>query len=150
MSSSLFVASEPKATAELLGTSFELIRNALPDAYRTFLSRMDAFRVRITVGPEVFEVWAEGGTIQVASETSRAVDAAIAANPQTILDVLAADQTLHGALLNGELRVVATLERLMALHEALLAYTHAAVRCAGFSELLGRFRALHRPGEASR
>jgi hypothetical protein len=59
-----------------------------------------------------------------------------------IVGVLDAQLTLAEAVESDAVRVRADLDRLVHLHDGLLAYVHGAVRCPGFPELLVRLRAL--------
>jgi hypothetical protein len=136
-------------TAALLRESFELLKRGLPSAYRSLAASMVGLRVRISVSSEAFEVGVENSVLLVSTATSASSTALIETDARTILSVLDAQVTLHAAVLSGALRVTAALEHLAALHEALLTYTHAAVRCAGFAEVLVRFRALCPLGEHS-
>jgi hypothetical protein len=134
-------------TAALLWESFGLVQRGLPSAYRSLAASMTGLRVRISVTSEAFVVGVEDLVLFVAAATSEASTARIETDAQTILNVLDARVSLHDAVLTGALRVTAALEHLAALHEALLTYTHAAVRCPGFAELLVRFKTLHHSGE---
>jgi hypothetical protein len=136
-------------TAALLGESFELVKRGLPSAYHSLAASMAGLRVRISVSSKAFEVGVENAALFVSTATSASSTALIETDAGTILNVLDAQVTLHTAVTTGALRVTAALEHLAVLHEALLTYTHAAVRCAGFAEVLVRFRALHCSGDHS-
>jgi hypothetical protein len=95
--------------------------------------------VRITVDEESIDVRVDRGSLEAEPASEIVADASIVTGSQTISDVLAARVSLRDAVLSGKLHVKAELSSVSTLHEGLLVYTHAAVRCPGFLLLLARF-----------
>jgi hypothetical protein len=126
--------------AGLLLESFAVIRAELSPAFGLLLTALARQTIRIEVDDEMLEVRVDGDELCVASTVFGSPSARVATELATILDVLDARVSLRDAVLENRLRVVAELASVEVLHEALLLYTHAAVRCPSFPELLERLR----------
>jgi len=106
--------------------------------------------IRVEVDAESIDVSVREADVVVEQASRAACDTRISTTARTILDVLEARASLRAAVLDGRLRVIAELASVESLHEALLSYTHAAVRCPGFPSILARFQRLAaRPAEAA-
>lgn len=137
----------PGPIATLLAESFELLARRLPQAHARMLALLHGHEVELVLDAEPIHLRFGHGV-----ELSRfAVDepkpgcARIECTLTAIVAVLDAKLTLAEAVESDALRVRADLDRLVHLHDGLLAYVHGAVRCPGFPELLVRLRALAHP-----
>ncbi|MFV8750950.1 sterol-binding-like protein [Nannocystaceae bacterium ST9] len=133
--------------AALLAESFELLAARLPQAHARVLGLLRGHEVELRLDHEAIALrFGPGVDVRAATELDPARPR-IECSLGTIVAVLDARLTLAEALESDSLRVRADLERLVHLHEGLLAYVHGAVRCPGFPELLLRLRVLahHRP-----
>jgi hypothetical protein len=124
---------------ELLSDSFGVIGRELPLGLAALTEVLSEKVVRITVDEESIDVRVDRGSLEAEPASEIVADASIVTGSQTISDVLAARVSLRDAVLSGKLHVKAELSSVSTLHEGLLVYTHAAVRCPGFLLLLARF-----------
>lgn len=133
--------------ATLLAESFELLATRLPQAHARMLELLrgselelvlDSERIHLRFGHGVELSRSDGNERQSSTPV-------IECSLSTIVAVLDAERTLAEAVESDALRVRADLDRLVHLHDGLLAYVHGAVRCPGFPELLVRLRALAHP-----
>jgi hypothetical protein len=134
---------EAETVARLLAESFSIIARELPAAGRGLALALTERRIRIEIGAELLDVSVGDGVLQVSAAvrgTGPSPDAFVSAGVATILDVLDARTNLRDAVLEGQLRVIAELANVQVLYDALLQYTHAAVRCPSIALLLGRLR----------
>jgi hypothetical protein len=143
-------AAEAETVAGLLAESFSIIARELPVGCQELTRALTERRIRIEVDAELLDVSVSDSVLQVSAAmrgTGPAPDAFVSASVPTILDVLDARTNLRDAVLEGRLRVVAELSNVQILYDALLQYTHAAVRCPSVAALLGRLRLL--PAESA-
>lgn len=152
MSSSSSVNGAPSpSVAALLAESFRVLGVEAPAAYADLRQTLSARTIRIELDTEAMEVKLVDGELGVVRERGETHEALVGVGVTTILDVLEARASLRDAVLDGRLRVVASLAQVEALHDALSSYTHAAVRCPSFPGLFARFKSLVRAakGEAA-
>jgi hypothetical protein len=137
---------ELKPIAALLAESFELLAARLPQAHARMLALLRGSEIELVLDGERIRL-RFGHGVELNNQN---VDEPTSSGPRiecsvaTILAVLDARLTLPEAVESDALRVRADLDRLVFLHDGLLAYVHGAVRCPGFPELLVRLRALAR------
>lgn len=133
---------EPIAT--LLAESFELLASRLPQAHTRMLALLRGSEIELVLDAERIRLRFDHGV----ELSSLAMDEPTSSIPRiecslaAIVAVLDAQLTLAEAVESDALRVRADLDRLVHLHDGLLAYVHGAVRCPGFPELLIRLRRL--------
>jgi hypothetical protein len=129
----------------LLDESLSVLLREQPASYARLCDALAAIRIEICVDGERMIVGFESGGHQVTGQSAAAPSAAVGARFRAgrgaVLDVLDGRLTLAEAVLNGRLEAYAPLGRLLELHDALLLYVNAAVRCRSFPALLDRFRA---------
>jgi hypothetical protein len=135
---------EPGPIAALLAESFDLLATGLPQAHARMLALLRGHVIELVIDGEPIRLRFEHGVELRGFEVDEPTSSCprIECSVATILAVLDARLTLAEAVESDALRVRADLDRLVALHDGLLAYVHGAVRCPGFPELLVRLRAL--------
>jgi hypothetical protein len=136
--------------AGLLDESLSVLQREQPASYARLCEALAGFRIEIRVDDEWMIVAFEPDGHRVEGEIAAAEAAAGArftASRGAVLDVLDGRISLAEALLAGRLEAYAPLRCLLELHDALLLYVNAAVRCRSFSALLDRFRAGAEAGE---
>jgi len=129
--------------ARLLAESFDLLAARLPDAHARMLAPLRGLELELILDAEALHLRFEHG-VELTAGGGELVPGCprIECRLPTILAVLDAKLSLVEAVESDALQVRADLDRLVLLHEGLLAYVHGAVRCPGFPELLTRLRAL--------
>jgi len=139
--------------AGLLDESLSVLRREQPASYARLCEALASLRIEIHVDGERMVAEFEPGGHQVAGASAAVPTAAAAARFRAsrgaVLDVLDGRISLAEAVLTGRLEAYAPLPRLLELHDALLLYVNAAVRCPSFPALLDRFRACSAAAERS-
>jgi len=113
-------------------------------SYARLCEKLASLRIEIRIDGECLIAAFEPGGHRVAGESTAAQTAAGArfrASRDAVLDVLDGRINLAEAVMTGRLEAYAPLAHLLELHDALLLYVNAAVRCPSFPALLDRFRA---------
>lgn len=133
--------------ATLLAESFELLKTRLPQAHARMLALLRGSEIELVLDDECMRLRFEHGVELSPANTDEPLSSPprIECSLAAIVAVLDAKLTLAEAVESDALRVRADLDRLVHLHDGLLAYVHGAVRCPGFPELLVRLRALAQP-----
>jgi hypothetical protein len=136
--------------AILLAESFELLATRLPQAHARMLALLRGRELELVLDEERMHLRFDHG-VELSRLSPPGVTQGGSGCPRiecsvaTILAVLDAQITLAEAVESDALRVRADLDRLVHLHDGLLAYVHGAVRCPGFPALLLRLRTLAAP-----
>jgi hypothetical protein len=129
----------------LLDESLSVLQREQPASYARLCETLAGLHIEIGVDGEWMIAGFEPGGHRVAATIAAAGTAAAGArfraSRTAVLDVLDGRLTLAEAVLSGRLEAYAPLARLLELHDALLLYVNAAVRCPSFPALLDRFRA---------
>ncbi len=121
--------------AALLAESFAILASRLPDAYARMTALLHGCEAELVLDGESIDL-RFGPAPARSSRPLPRIECSLA----TVLAVLDARLTLAEAVEIDALRVRSDLDRLVLLHDGLLAYVHGAVRCPGFPELLVRLR----------
>jgi hypothetical protein len=127
------------AVAALLRRSLAHLAHEVPDSYRRVVAELGPLVVRIAVDGEVFAVRG-GGQLVVVEDGLDGSDVRITTSRLAIVDVLDAVVSLTWAVEDGRVDVRGTLDDLVRVHDALLAYAHAAVRAPSAPGLLKELR----------
>jgi hypothetical protein len=131
--------------AGLLDESLEVLQREQPASYARLCEALATLRIEIGVDGEWMIAGFESGSHRVAAQSAAAqtapASARFRASRGAVLDVLDGRISLAEAVLAGRLEAYAPLARLLELHDALVLYVNAAVRCPSFPALLDRFRA---------
>jgi hypothetical protein len=128
----------------LLNESLSVLQREQPASYGRLCESLAGLRIEICVDDERMSVAFEPGGHRVAGQIAApepAAGARFTASRGAVLDVLDGRISLAAAVLTSRLEAYAPLRRLLELHDALLLYVNAAVRCRSFPALLDRFRA---------
>ncbi|MDI1476488.1 hypothetical protein [Polyangium sp. y55x31] len=133
-------ASPPEASfAAFLAESFAALRRDLPWIFERLCERLAHREIRIEVDGEALGLRCEPHDIHFV-EAPPSPDVLLRTDRRTILDLVDAQRTLLEALLEERLVVLARVEDVIALHDAVQTYLHGAVRDRAFPALLRRFR----------
>jgi len=131
--------------AGLLDESLSVLQREQPASYARLCEKLASLRIEIRIDGECLIAAFEPGGHRVAGESTAAQTAAAGArfraSRDAVLDVLDGRINLAEAVMTGRLEAYAPLAHLLELHDALLLYVNAAVRCPSFPALLDRFRA---------
>jgi hypothetical protein len=130
--------------AGLLDESLSVLQREQPASYARLCEALASLHIEIHVDGECMIAGFEPGGHRIAESAvapTTAADARFRASRGAVLDVLDDRISLAEAVQTGRLEAYAPLVRLLELHDALLLYVNAAVRCPSFPALLDRFRA---------
>ena len=135
--------SDEAPIAALLAQSFALLARERPNAWARFCDRLGTRVVSITLANERFVVVPHDDELRVATEPEPELVPTVElhCDGPTILAVLDDELDLASAVRHDRVAVRGPLDAVAAVHDALVAYVHAGVRCPGFSRLLSEFRA---------
>ena len=125
--------------SSLLRRSVEHLADEVPDSYRLVLDALGPLVVELDVDGEVFSLRG-GRRLEVSDGAAGMAGARITTSRAAILDVLDARVGLGEAVQAGAVGVRGSLVDVLAAHDALLAYVHAAVRAPSQPGLLSALR----------
>jgi len=126
----------------IIADGFRALAAERPDELARLCALLDGRRLALTVDGEAISVAFAAATVSLARASDAAPSVALTLSRRLIADVIRAETTLAGALLDGRLVAVGALDELERLHDALLVYVHGATRAPTFPSLWRRFRAL--------
>ena len=126
--------------SSLLRRSVEHLADEVPDSYRLVLDALGPLVVELDVDGEVFSLRG-GRRLEVSDGAAETAGARITTSRAAILDVLDARVGLGDAVQAGTVNVRGSLDDVLRVHDALLAYVHAAVRAPSQPGLLAALRA---------
>ena len=124
--------------ADFLSRSLRLLRSERRDIFERFCAALSPRIVRLCVDDEEVALAFFGSDVRSITAASAHVD--VASNRTTILAILAAELTLHEAVMAERLTMRGSCDDLQAFHDGLLLYIHGAVRAPSFPALLREFR----------
>jgi hypothetical protein len=125
--------------SSLLRRSVEHLEDEVPDSYRLVVESLGPLVVDVDVDGELFSLKA-GRRLEVTDGQAGVGGARITSSRAAILDLLDAKLGLDEAVQAGDVGVYGSLDDVLRLHDALLAYVHAAVRAPSHPELLAALR----------
>ena len=123
---------------DFLSRSLALLRSERPDVFARFCASLSPRVVRLCVDEEAIALAFSGRDVRPIAASTAHVD--VASDRGTILAVLAAELTLHEAVMADRLTMRGSCGDLQAFHDGLLLYLHGAVRAPSFPALLSEFR----------
>lgn len=130
--------------SRFLARSLALLEDELPDFYcrvpkaigmRRVLLHVDDERIGVISGARRLSLTMEMTSPDVELRTTRSAIVRLVDGTDSLVDAILADRVV----LRG------TVDDLIAFHDGLMAYLHAAVRCPGFQELRDEYLAEARP-----
>jgi hypothetical protein len=125
----------------LLTASFHLLAIEAQPAYTAVVRQLGSLVVGIDVEGEEVVILTRGDELVVEVAEARArPDVRIRATREDILAVIDGRLSLHDAVDSGAVEIIGDLEAIARAHDALIAYTHGAVRSPTFPTLLERLR----------
>jgi hypothetical protein len=125
--------------SSLLRRSVEHLANEVPGSYSRVLEALGPLVVELDVDGELFSLRG-GRRLEVSDGAASTAGARIVTSRATILDVLDARVGLGEAVEAGRVGVRGSLDDVLRVHDALIAYVHAAVRAPSQPELLTALR----------
>jgi hypothetical protein len=125
--------------SSLLRRSVGHLADEVPDSYRRVLDALGPLVVELDVDGELFSLRG-GRRLEVSDGPASTAGARIVTSRDTILEVLDARVGLGEAVEAGSVGVRGSLDDVLRVHEALIAYVHAAVRAPSQPGLLAALR----------
>ena len=121
----------------LIRESFSALVSELPEYYGAMCTCMAGKAVEMNIGMETFCICFDENSARFVESIPQLV---IHTDRQTILDTVDGQTNVYAALLENRLSIKGTLDDLVKLQTALIAYLNGALRCSVFPELLNRLR----------
>jgi hypothetical protein len=123
----------------LLRRSLHRLASDVPDSYRRIARELGPLVVVVDVDGETFGVLACGEVVVIDGDRADAA-VRISTSRRAVLDVLDAATTLSEAVESDRVSVRGQLDDVLRAHDAMIAYTHAAVRAPAAGGLLAALR----------
>jgi hypothetical protein len=126
--------------SSLLRRSVEHLADEVPDSYGLLLEALGPLVVELDVDGEVFFLTG-GHRLEVCDGAAPNAHTRVTTSRATVIDVVDAGVRLDEAVQAGTVGVRGSLDDVLRMHDALLAYVHAAVRAPSQPTLLCALRA---------